>query len=206
MARYKDITGERFGRLFVKHYLGIGIDKKALWLCKCDCGDERAIAGDSLRLGRTQSCGCLQKQITAMRSTTHGMRNTRTYKIWTQMHKRCSNPNSSDFAHYGGRGIRIAQRWNKFEYFLKDMGECPDGYSIERINNNGNYCKSNCRWIPISRQQCNTSRTRWVVTPIGRMCLADAARVYCIPHTALRNRLKAGWTVRKALLTPLRSA
>jgi hypothetical protein len=115
--------------------------------------------GGNLRSGDVRSCGCLQREIIARRNRTHGHSvrgaETPTYRSWKAMHTRCTNPNPSTWAHYGGRGIEICERWRSFESFLEDMGERPEGTSIDRIDVDGNYEPGNCRWATPTEQRAN---------------------------------------------------
>lgn len=153
MAHLKDKSGNRYGKLTV-----IGNPKRnhdtTYLLCKCDCGTEKYIRAENL--GRTtNSCGCIRSQIMHDRQFKHGQDGTPTYRCWVSMRFRCSNPNHHRWKDYGGRGIRVCERWESFENFYADMGNRPDGYSIERINVNGNYEPSNCKWIPLADQSKN---------------------------------------------------
>jgi hypothetical protein len=161
MPKMIDITGQRFGQLIAIKPV-FQRDRKFYWQCRCDCGKRVVVQGKKLRSGHTQSCGHWRQDGSHRR--THGEasigRETREYRRWKAMLQRCCNPNKKDFKYYGGRGIKVCKRWSRFENFLADMGRCPTGYSIERVNNNGNYTPSNCEWIPLRDQQKNTRRTR----------------------------------------------
>lgn len=155
-----DLTGQKFGRLTVVERHGVK-DGHAAWLCKCDCGNTTVVNGRNLRNGRTTSCGCYHKEILINRSKTHGMSKTRLYRIWHNMKNRCFYTKDKHFNDYGGRGITVCDEWkNDFESFKK--WSLSNGYSdeltIDRINNDGNYEPSNCRWVTM-KEQCK-NRTK----------------------------------------------
>jgi len=161
--RRKDLTGQCFGRLTVIEYIGLDDFKKnVLWRCRCECGTERGITTSNLTQGRTQSCGCFNREATKERSTTHGYSAGGLYRseygIWRAMLARCRNPNVPQFKDYGGRGIRVCERWQKFTNFFEDMGARPPNMTLDRINNDGNYEPSNCRWATRAQQQANKHR------------------------------------------------
>jgi hypothetical protein len=157
-----ELSGNKFGRLEVISFSCIQ-NGNSLWNCKCDCGKEKVVAACHLKSGHTSSCGCLLSETTSSRSKTHGesvfAANTKEYRIWNHMKTRCSNPRSNRFNRYGGRGITVCDRWkNSFENFLFDMGRCPEGMSIDRIENNGNYEPDNCKWSTAKEQAANRSK------------------------------------------------
>src|SRR5258707_9500376 len=135
--------------------------------------------------------------------TTHGKTKSRVYQIWLGMKRRCVNQKRDDYRHYGGRGIKVCKRWQKFENFYEDMGDPPDGYSIERKNNNKGYNKENCKWATWSEQRRNTRLTTWLIIDNQKMNLQDAAEYLGIKHNTLWNRLKRGWSPERAVKEPL---
>jgi hypothetical protein len=150
-----DLTGQRFGRLVVVSYAETR-RSRAFWLCKCDCGGEKVIAGKYLRKGLTQSCGCIKRERIAKVNASHGMSKTETYGIYRSMISRCYNKNQKAYAKYGALGVTVCDHWRKsFENFLTDMGERPEGMSLDRKNPFGNYEPDNCKWSDDKEQSIN---------------------------------------------------
>jgi len=151
-----DLTGARFGRLFVLGYIGKSSHRASMWLCRCDCGKEKVIVGKSLRNKETASCGCLHKDQLSERLKTHGLSHTSEYRIWHGMIRRCEDEKHAAYKYYGGRGISVCKRWKSFENFYDDMGARPSNkYTIERVNNNKGYNFGNCMWATRTEQQRN---------------------------------------------------
>lgn len=156
-----NLIGKRFGKLVVTQK-GQYISGTTKWLCLCDCGNEKFVGSQNLRNGSTKSCGCLRKEYLRDSRTTHGYTNTGVYRSWSQMKNRCSNPNYIGYESYGGRGIKYCERWEKFENFLYDMGDRPLKTSLDRIDVNGNYEPSNCRWATVKEQSANRREMKHV--------------------------------------------
>lgn len=157
MTRFMDLTGRRFGRLVA---LSRAPNKglQTAWNCRCDCGNEKVVVRACLTDGRSQSCGCLHKEVVRAKFTTHGRSDSRAFKTWVHMRDRCNNPSNPGFHNYGGRGIGICERWSEFANFYEDMGDPPVGFTLDRIDNEGGYCKENCRWADKKTQAANTRK------------------------------------------------
>jgi len=200
----KDESGKKYNRLSVIRSAGKSADRKVLWLCKCDCGQLCSVEGNFLRSGRKIDCGCGESARRSGSQTTHGMSKTATYKSWCGMIERCENESNKRYSSYGGRGIRICDRWRQsFEFFVEDMGIRPDGLSLDRIDNNGDYEPSNCRWANARGQARNRRSNIWVEYQGDRLLISDWAKRLGIQRTTLEYRKKAGWTDKEIIETPL---
>lgn len=199
-----NIIGEKFGRLTVKERVGIK-GKSSLWLCQCDCGNYKEVTLQNLRQG-TKLCGCLTKEISSergkksnigIRSTKHGKFGTKLYNVWSGMKRRCYNCNSNYYKEYGGRGIIVCDEWkNGFQNFYNWSinNGYKDGLSIDRINTNGNYEPSNCRWATWKEQQ-NNRRNNIRIEYMGKKyTFAELSKILGIKERTLRGRYEKGWS------------
>lgn len=210
MPRYIDLIGKRFGRLTIIRKAPNDKWGGFRWSCVCDCGVEKIVHAYNLKRGATKSCGCLHAEEMRQRLTKHAHAITGSksniYCVWQQMTQRCINHNHQYYHNYGGRGIKICQRWRKFKNFIEDMGEPPTKkHSIDRIDNDGNYCKSNCRWATKKQQNRNSRRNHLVTYKNKTQCISAWAEETGISATVIRWRLKYNWSTPKTLTTPVRN-
>ncbi len=199
MPRFVDLTGARFGRLTVvscaQRRKNKDESRDTVWLCRCDCGNEKAIDRGNLKNGSTNSCGCI-RDVQGGKTRAHPL-----WKRWSAMISRCSNPRDKDFKNYGARGITVCERWRHFPNYLEDMeASYRPGTSIDRINNDRGYSPDNCRWVDVITQNKNRRTNRIIDTPWGKMPVCDAADRAGLPRAALHARIRAG---RHPLFAPL---
>lgn len=199
-------NGTRFGQLTVIRYVDSGRypsgQKRHLYECICDCGNASIVSACHLTKGHTTSCGCF-KLCTKSRLT-HGLTNTTEHRSWTSMRNRCLNPNNNAFGSYGGRGIKICKRWDRFENFLSDMGPKPGLlYSLDRKNNDKGYSKSNCRWATKEEQSNNRHHIKKYEWLNRYWTISQLARYVNVKEATLRQRLRNKWSIRDAVLKPL---
>lgn len=205
MSKLIDLTGQRFGRLIVIERCG-SHNGSALWRCKCDCGNEKTINGAQLRNGSTRSCGCLQHDIASANMTTHGAtigRNrSRLYGVWAGMLTRTRNSNATNYDYYGGRGIKVCDEWldfknfriwaesNGYDYNAK-YGKC----TLDRIDDDGDYCPENCRWVD-QTAQANNQRSNVNITYNGETHnLKQWSEILCINYSTLKSKIHKGMTI-----------
>lgn len=190
-----------------------GGTRRTRWSCRCDCGVEKVVRGQDLVNGLIKSCGCFRDESTKARFTTHGhggsvnksQPQSREYRAWAGAKKRCTNQKESHWKDYGGRGILMCDRWlNSFEAFLADMGTCPNGFEIDRIDVDGNYEPNNCRWISHRDQAVNKRNTCHVEMHDGsRRPLIDVCREMAADYFVVHGRLRSGWTLGEAIAIPV---
>lgn len=199
-----DMLGCKFGRWEVMEFIGKSHNSNDMWLCKCECGTTRNIAGYRLRKGRTNSCGCLSAELASVRNGTHRMSKSTEYRTWCGMMARCYNPNNHAYKDYGGRGIGVTKRWHTFENFFEDMGKHPKGLELDRIENDDWYSPKNCRWA--TRVENNRNRRNTVyLTAYGKtLSLPDWANIMGVNYKILWERLKYGWTHEEIVTRPIR--
>ena len=192
--------GTRFSRLIVLSESNIKQHGLISYQCLCDCGNISVIAKKYLLSGNTRSCGCLRKEIETTVNIKHGLSYSRTYNIWKSIKHRCFNENCEFYRIYGARGITICDKWkDSFESFYADMGECPPEFSIERINNDGNYEPSNCKWASAFEQSRNKSTNVYIEYNGERKIIADWSLSTGLGRDVITSRIKRNWTIEDAL-------
>lgn len=201
------LIGRKFSRLLV---VSDGpdecVDKYGMRssVCLCDCGKTHLVRNGNLKSGVVRSCGCLKKETMSRIHKTHGKYKTREYARWRGMISRCSNKNNIGYKHYGGRGITVCDRWKSFSNFLSDMGECPSGLTLERVNNQtGNYEPSNCVWAT-RKVQARNQRTNTIITVNGITgCMAQVCESFGKKYHTVYHRILRGWSIENAFTKPI---
>ena len=213
MSKFIDITGQKFGRLTVKKIAYRKRTKRGkiniYWECSCDCGNICAVKPDDLKSGHTKSCGCLREEFYAKqgeKNRTHGMRHTPEYNTHQLMKRRCYEKTNEHYKYYGSRGIKVCDRWlESFENFYEDMGPKPSKkHSLDRIDNDGDYCPENCKWSTHTQQTNNTRKNVFVEIDGIQKTLVQWSDFFKIDYGVVRMRIHRGWSVHKALTTPVR--
>lgn len=194
-----NMIGLVFGRLTVVGKVAGASPIK--WECSCSCGGTKVARGDHLRYGKTSSCGCLVKETMRVRQYRHGFFGTATYSTWQSMKNRCNDHTMKD---YGGKGVIVCERWERFENFLEDMGERPDGKTLDRRDNSLGYFKENCRWATKKQQGNNTSRNRLLELGDKTLTMAQWGELLGLNQGTIQTRLRRGWSVEDALSTNMK--
>lgn len=206
--RPKMLTGLTFGRLTAIAFWSV-YQQASHWLCRCSCGKWTVASANKLTQGHSASCGCLIRDLCIARSTKHGegtrKNKTAEYQVYKGLRKRCNNPNCKDYPDYGGRGIEC--RYTSFQEFLADVGRRPTvKHKIDRIDNDGHYEVGNVKWST-DTESANNKRNNHRLTYNGvTKTIPDWARSMDMTITALRHRIKRGWSVEKALTYPVRKS
>lgn len=196
-----DLTGKRFGRWTVTGFSHKGSTGEIYWACACSCGAERPVKAESLRKGRSTSCGCFHREAVS----THGMYGLPTFKSWESMKQRCLNPNAPDYGRYGGRGIKVCDQWvNSFDQFFRDMGERPAGSTLDRIDNDGDYGPGNCRWADLKTQQRNRRCMPTLTVNGETKTYPEWSEQTGIPPAVIAWRLAKQWPVERIITEPVR--
>lgn len=188
ITHFKDITGQKFGRLTAIRFVRINERNRTFWLFSCDCGIQKEIASSEVLKGSTKSCGCLRKDGKEKASLVHGGFGTRTHRIWSGMLSRCRNPVNKDYKNYGGRGIQVCDEWydfSKFQSWCLNNGYSDD-LSIDRINANGNYCPENCKFSTMKEQSRNKRNTIWYEIDGIKKSLVEWCEILNIPLKTAR--------------------
>lgn len=209
MRGRQDLTGKKFHRWTVikwHHFTPRGKETPFHhWECRCECGKTKLVEQYTLTMGTSKSCGCMMREIVSTHGKSRGENKHRLYSTWTGMRNRCNCPNNSKYYRYGGRGIKVDPRWDDFQTFLDDMlPTWKEGLTLDRKENDGNYCKENCQWSTKIEQVNNTKKNRFVEYNGERMTVAQWARKMNISYPTLMGRLNTGWPVHEALNTKAR--
>ena len=204
MSRFIDITGKKYNKLTVLSFYDIK-DNKSRWLCQCDCGNKTIVKGTQLKNGKTKSCGCLLHQKKYDKETEKKIK--RLQHIYSQMKQRCYKIDNHIYKYYGGKGITICDEWlnnsNNFYKWALENGY-DNNLTIERINVNGNYEPSNCKWITKTQQGYNKTNSKLYTIENETKCLSEWCKIYNIDYFLVRGRLKFGWNIKEALTKPIK--
>lgn len=203
MATKMDLKGWKSETLTVEEFKGFDQHSRAMWRCKCVCGEIFVAMGSRIHRFLTTSCGCLKSEKCRKAKTKHGKSGSKLYQIWTRMIQRCENENTNEYDNYGGRGIYVCERWrNSFELFESDMGPRPKRASLDRVDNDLPYSPENCRWSDY-KTQANNKRNNHILEYNGeRLTISQWAIKLGVPSARLRNRLSHGWGIEEVIERP----
>lgn len=205
MSAFVDITGRKYGLLTALHRVENGPRGHPRWACACECGQQTTAYAFQLKSRkRLQSCGCAVKSRKPRPPKAERVTDIPEYRIWNGIMQRCHNPKRDNYPWYGGRGIRVCERWHDFRKFLEDIGARPSlQHTIDRIDSDGHYEPSNCRWATKDQQSSNTRRNVYVTLDGERMTLMQASdKVRVVSYTTALTRIRSGWDPHEALHTP----
>lgn len=210
MGNFKNLTGQKFGRLTAIRIVGKDKRGSCVWKCHCDCGNIKYLIATLLITKHTRSCGCLQKD--HPNNLKHGLSGSKFHKTWAGIKSRCTDKKRKDYILYGGRGITVCDFWLKFKNFMNDMYESYKRHvkkfgekntQIDRIDNSRGYYKENCRWVT-PKENSNNRRSNVFLTYKGQTkTFSNWAKCFNLKMPTLRNRIKKGWNTEKALKTPI---
>ena len=197
MGKFKDLTGQKFGRWTVVNHVGFNKHHRALWKCQCVCGNTGVVSSQCLIRGFSKSCGCLNDEVrkSGVNGRRHGMTGTKIYRTWKQIHTRCNNPNTEDYQKwYGSKGIKVCEEWSKFEPF-RDWA-MSNGYrddlTIDRVDFNKDYCPENCRWITLKEQANNKSNVVRIEINGETHTISEWAEITGLPRSTVHMRYHSG--------------
>ena len=204
-----NLIGKRFGRLVVISMTDGRVHRHVVWKCQCDCGNVCIAPTNTLTSGKKVSCGCYLREIRRQAHASHHQTGTKLYMKWQGMRRRCSDPSHKNYADYGGRGIKVCNEWmHSFEKFRDWSTEngYNDNFSIDRIDNDGDYCPENCRWVS-QKKQCNNRRSNRYITYNGQThTLTEWSEIIGIKRAALNNRINTlKWDIERALSMPVKT-
>ena len=202
----KDLSTQRFGSLLVMSRAGTK-NNRVVWNCKCDCGNEVWVDTHSLTTGNTKSCGCQKYGKRATHGDAGNQKQSRLYRIWAGMKSRCNNPSHIGYVYYGKKGIKVCEEWSDYEpfkYWAMQNGYA-DNLTIDRIDNQKDYCPENCRWVTYKVQSNNTARNHYVTIDGVTHSISEWSDITGIPSRTIAARINVlGWEPQDAILTPLR--
>lgn len=203
-SRREDLTGKTFGYWTVLGLSEAKLGERVHFYCRCICGVERDVDADNLRSGISKSCSCRKIENLIKRRRKHGLSSTKEYIMWSDMIRRCHNPSCKSYTNYGGRGIIVCEEWrNSFEKFYEDMGVCQKGFEIDRIDNNGNYCRENCRYV-VRKHNLRNRRCNRILSHKGESkTMIEWSEIVNIPPVTIHCRIQRGWSITEALTLPI---
>lgn len=197
----KNLRGKKFHRLIVVAALKKRQNGHVVWKCRCECGMLAFATSTNLINEKVKSCGCLKKELLTVHGHASRQVKSSTYSVWRGVIDRCTNPKQAAYQDYGGRGIKVCERWLKFENFLADMGERPEGKELDRKNNDGDYEPNNCRWVTHRSNMNNTRRNVYITHEGKTRTLSQWARKTGMNRNTLKARIRMGWSISEVLAT-----